>query len=276
MLLQRILTAVPLGILAVWFVLTQSSDSLFYALLFFIAISAWEWSMLCGFNHALMRIAYAVVVIFSIWLVNVLLSNQLLNINVLLLVTVMWWFLLIYRMSTQHPGQASDKKSFVKLLIGFITLVPPVIAMLYIHQQDQGAYWLLYAVSLVWVADTGAYFAGKKLGKNKLAPRLSPGKTREGFYGAAFATGLYSIAAGYYFELDFIRMVELLIIGFFATIFSVAGDLFISLLKRERGVKDTGTILPGHGGILDRIDSITSSAPFFALLLSALIFSGQG
>jgi len=272
MLLQRIMTAVPLGALAVWFVLTQSSEALFYAILFFIAVSAWEWSMLCGFNHVLMRIAYAAVVIGAIYLVYFLLVDHLLSINLLLLVAVVWWLLVIYRMTSKHPEEASNKPSIIKLLIGFITLVPPVFAMIYIHQQPQGAYWLLYSISLVWIADTGAYFSGKRFGKNKLAPRLSPGKTREGFYGAVFATGLYSILAGYLLGLDFIQMVELLIIGFFATIFSVAGDLFISLLKRERGVKDTGAILPGHGGILDRIDSIMPSAPFFALLLGVLIF----
>jgi phosphatidate cytidylyltransferase len=268
------MTAIPLAALAIWFVLSQSSEALFYALLLFILLSAWEWSMLCGFNHPLMRVAYAVIILGVIWLVDFMLLGQWLSINILLWVTVIWWLLLIYRMSTQHPQPVSDKQSTVKMLVGFITLVPPMFAMIYIHQQPQGAYWLLYALSLVWVADTGAYFSGKKFGKNKLAPRLSPGKTREGFYGAVFATGLYSIFVGYFFELDFIHIVILLIIGFFATVFSVAGDLFISLLKRERGVKDTGSILPGHGGILDRIDSITSSAPLLALLLGVLIFNG--
>jgi len=274
MLLQRILTAVPLAILAVWFVLTQSTESLFYALLFFIAISAWEWAMLCGFNDALTRIVYVLVISSAIFLVNFLLTDKWLDIHLLLTVTVIWWFLVIYKMSVSHPAEASDKPSVAKLMMGLIVLVPPVAAMLYIHLQPQGAYWLLYTISLVWVADTGAYFSGKKFGKNKLAPKLSPGKTREGFYGAVFATGLYSILAGYLLELNFIQLVELLIIGFFATIFSVAGDLFISWLKRERGVKDTGAILPGHGGILDRIDSIMPSAPLFALLLSVMIFNG--
>jgi phosphatidate cytidylyltransferase len=274
MLLQRILTAVPLGILAVWFVLTQSAESLSYALLFFIAISAWEWSMLCGFNHKMIRVAYAITVVLSIYGFSLLIVHQYLTLQMLLFVTVIWWLFVIYRMSVKHPEEATEKASVIKMLIGFITLVPPVFAMTHIHGQPQGAYWLLYTISLVWVADTGAYFAGKKFGKVKLAPKLSPGKTREGFYGAVFATGLYSIIAGYALGLDFIQMVELLIIGFFATVFSVAGDLSISLLKRERGVKDTGSILPGHGGILDRIDSIMPSAPLFALLLSVFIFNG--
>ena len=125
----------------------------------------------------------------------------------------------------------------------------------------------------VWVADTGAYFAGKTFGKVKLVPKLSPGKTREGLYGAVLATSLYSVAAAVYFDLSLIQTLLLMIISFFGTLLSIAGDLFISLLKRERGVKDTGAILPGHGGVLDRIDSITSAAPFFAILLHSVIFN---
>ena len=274
MLLQRIMTAVPLAVLAIWFVLTQSSDFLSYAFLFIMSIAAWEWSMLCGFNSPLIRIAYAVIIGLSIWGVNALLANQILNVNLLMLVASVWWLLVIYKMSTSDPAPVSNKPSIAKMLIGFISLVPPLFAMIYVHDQQQGAYWLLYALSIVWVADTGAYFSGKRFGKNKLAPRLSPGKTREGFYGAVLATGLYSIAAGNLLGLSFIQLIELLIIGFFATVYSVAGDLFISMLKRERGVKDTGAILPGHGGILDRIDSVLSSAPLLALLLGVLIFNG--
>ncbi len=84
MLLQRVLTAVPLGVLAVWFLLTQSTESIFYALLFFMALSAWEWSMLCGFNHLVMRLIYAVIVVSAIWVVNVLVTNQWLNIHLTL------------------------------------------------------------------------------------------------------------------------------------------------------------------------------------------------
>jgi len=120
----------------------------------------------------------------------------------------------------------------------------------------------------------GAYFSGKRFGKNKLAPKLSPGKTKEGMYGAVFATAIYSFIFGLIFELKIIELLMLLIIASLATFISVAGDLFLSLLKREKGLKDTGNILPGHGGILDRIDSILSAAPFLALFLSLVIFNG--
>jgi len=274
MLLQRVLTAVPLGILAIWFILTQSSESFLYALLVVIAISGWEWSRLCAYENPVIKVLYASLLVLLAYFIN----KELITVfpvlfDAVVLFSVIIWSLIIYRMNTKDPTEASDVPSIIKMLIGFIILLPPILALYYIHQMEQGEYWVLYTISLVWVADTGAYFSGKRFGKNKLAPRLSPGKTREGLYGAVFATELYTLLAGFFFGLDFIQLIELLIIGFFATLLSVAGDLFISLLKRERGVKDTGAILPGHGGVLDRIDSVLSSAPFFALMLTMLIFN---
>lgn len=274
MLLQRVLTAVPLGLLVIWFVLTQTTDYVFYALLFAVLVSGWEWARLCGYDQPVIRAIYALAILGSTYLIHAWLSAQSSDaLNVVLFFSVIWWSLIIYRMSTNDPASASDEKSVFKMLIGFITLIPPILALTHIHQSQQGPFWMLFAMSLVWIADSGAYFSGKKFGKNKLAPRLSPGKTKEGLYGAVFATELYCVLAGYFFELSFIQIIELLVIGFFATLLSVAGDLFISWLKRERGVKDTGAILPGHGGALDRIDSILSSAPFFALVLNLMIFS---
>jgi phosphatidate cytidylyltransferase len=113
------------------------------------------------------------------------------------------------------------------------------------------------------VADIGAYFSGKHFGKNKLAPAISPGKTREGLYGAIVAVCCYSAAAAYYFELDMTAALWLLSLAIVLTLVSVAGDLYESVLKREFGVKDSGVILPGHGGILDRIDSVLAAMPVF-------------
>jgi phosphatidate cytidylyltransferase len=135
----------------------------------------------------------------------------------------------------------------------------------------QGPAWLFYALSLVWVADSGAYFAGKKFGKNKLAPNISPGKTREGLLGAVLSTSLYTLAASYYFELDRDRAVLLVLLSVIVTIISVSGDLYISFLKREAGLKDSGNILPGHGGMLDRVDSVLAAMPVFLLGFSRWI-----
>lgn len=273
MLYKRILTAIPLAILAIWFILNQSSTALLYALLVVNLIAGWEWSRLSGVSNSLMRAVYAVLVSAASYGIYLYLQTRDDLFVLLMAISVIWWLVLIYRMSVRDPEPASDQLSSIKLVAGLVTLIPPLLAIIHIHSLDQGAYWLLYVLSIVWIADTGAYFSGKRFGKVKLVPKLSPGKTREGMYGAILATSLYSLAAATFFELDFIRMLLLLIISFFATLYSIAGDLFISLLKRERGVKDSGTILPGHGGVLDRIDSITSSAPFFALLLGLMIFN---
>jgi phosphatidate cytidylyltransferase len=132
-----------------------------------------------------------------------------------------------------------------------------------IHQQTAGPQWLMYGLMLVWVADIGAYFSGKRFGKNKLAPAISPGKTREGLYGAVASVSVYTVIAAYYFGLDIITAANLLLLAVVLTLVSVAGDLYESILKREHGVKDSGTILPGHGGMLDRIDSVLAAMPVF-------------
>lgn len=273
MLYQRIVTALPLGILAIWFIITQSTQAMLYALLLINLIAGWEWARLSGIHQPILRALYALLIVAGGYGLYWMQGQQASVFTVVMVFSVILWSLIIYHMSTRDPALASESFSSLKILFGFFTLLPPLLALLYLHGQTQGAYWMLYVVSMVWVADTGAYIAGKTFGKVKLVPKLSPGKTREGLYGAVLATSLYSLAAAVYFELTLIQTVMLLIISFFATLLSIAGDLFISLLKRERGVKDTGVILPGHGGVLDRIDSITSAAPFFAILLHSVIFN---
>ncbi|MDH5484121.1 MAG: phosphatidate cytidylyltransferase [Gammaproteobacteria bacterium] len=273
MLWQRILTGIPLAVVAIWFILSQSTDALFYALLTVSAVAAWEWSRLSGISNLLLRSIYTLVILAVIYVSYPFVLQQQLIFNAIIIVALIWWSSVIYRMSTRGPGAPSEETSLVKALLGFIALVPAILALLYIHQKYQGAYWMLYSLSIIWIADIGAYFSGRKFGKNKLAPTISPGKTLEGMYGALIATTIYTMAATVFFNLDVIQTVLLLVVAFFATLLSIAGDLYISLLKRERGVKDSGAILPGHGGVLDRIDSITSSAPFFALLLDLIVFN---
>ncbi len=269
MLIQRVLTAIPLAALMIWLIFFQPSNSLFYALLVIALIGGWEWSRLSGVNNYMPRAIFSIfIVVITIALEQ---SQNPQSFYLLMAISLLWWFINILKMLPQQVADASDCFSLRKLLIGFIVLVPPVLALISIHQFDQGAYWLFYSMSLVWIADIGAYFSGKRFGKIKLAPAISPGKTREGFYGALLATSLYTLAAAIYFELSIIQTGVFLVISIVATILSVAGDLFISLYKRERGVKDSGNILPGHGGVLDRIDSLTSTAPFFALSLYGLL-----
>ena len=134
---------------------------------------------------------------------------------------------------------------------------------------------LLLLLGGVWIADTAAYFAGRRFGSHKLAPRVSPGKTVEGLIGAYFAVLIYAVIVLRLFrpEAEFAGYLALLVFGFILTSLSVAGDLFESWFKRQAGAKDSGDLLPGHGGILDRIDSVTATMPF-AVLFFARVLSG--
>ena len=271
MLKQRILTAIPLAALIIWGVLTQSSDVIFYALVTIIVISAWEWARLSGVENIVYRIVYAAVMGVLVFLSQQVMVKYPELLNPLLSFSVVFWLVAIYHMFATGPKVDAAGISLLKVILGVVVLLPPILALMQIREQS--SLWLFYCLSIIWVADIGAYFSGKRFGKNKLAPHLSPGKTKEGLYGAVFATAVYSYLASLVFELQAIQTLLLLIIAALATYISVAGDLFFSLLKREQNLKDTGNILPGHGGILDRIDSVTSSAPLLALLLGQVIFN---
>jgi len=137
---------------------------------------------------------------------------------------------------------------------------------LYWVTRDSGAVWLLFVMLLVWTADIGAYFAGRRWGKRKLAPRVSPGKSWEGVYGGLAATMLLALLFALWQPLGVMGGVALIVITAVVTLTSVLGDLFESMLKRYRNIKDSSQLLPGHGGVLDRIDSLTAAIPIFALL----------
>ena len=128
-----------------------------------------------------------------------------------------------------------------------------------------GPFWLFFGLLLIWAMDTGAYFAGRFWGKHKMVVRVSPKKTWEGFCGGMVLTLLVAIVVSLFQHASGYRIGLICILAFVTALFAVLGDLFESLLKREAGVKDSGTLLPGHGGILDRIDSITAALPIFAL-----------
>ena len=168
-------------------------------------------------------------------------------------------FWLRARWALPGPGAAS--------LVGLVLLLPPSLAMAHLRLLSP---WLLLGVmAAVWVADIAAYFTGRAFGRRKLAPNISPGKSWEGAYGAVVGVVIYGLVCLSYFApaLDLSRVLVALpvLVGFTAV--SIIGDLFESMLKRQAGIKDSGSLLPGHGGILDRIDSLTSTLPIAGLLV---------
>ena len=270
MLYQRILTAVPLAAFVFWIIFFQPTAVFSTFLLFIVLVSGYEWARLSGVNNNPLRILFAFVITFVTWAIPLYLADYILW---LIYVSVLWWFSISYYLKFAKPKTANSQLKPDKLFIAFVVLPAAALAMQKIHAMNQGADWLFYALALVWVADIGAYFSGKKFGKNKLAPNISPGKTKEGLVGAVIATSVYTLIASYYFELDTERSALLVLLSVILTFISVSGDLYFSFLKREAGMKDSGNILPGHGGILDRIDSVLAAMPVFAVGYNWLIYA---
>lgn len=262
MLVQRVLTAIPLAAFVVWMIFFQPSPVFFYLVLAIVLISGYEWARLSGVQNIILKCLFAVIIAGVTYTVYHYLPAY---VNPLIDVAVIWWFAISYYLKVTTPKAVDTAFSPAKLLQAFIILPAAALAMQHIHTLEQGATWLFYALSLVWVADIGAYFSGKRFGKNKLAPAISPGKTMEGVLGALLATSLYTFIISRYFELDLVTSLLLLALSVLLTLISISGDLFLSFLKREAGLKDSGSILPGHGGILDRIDSVLAALPVFVV-----------
>ena len=266
MLLQRVLTAIPLAIGIIWIILSPLNHVFFWLTMVITAVAAYEWAKLAGLKTA-GQVVYLLLMCAIPWLVMNH-ANEFLRYYIY--AGVIWWLVICVYLSRALPKNVSSKVSSLKLLAGILVIPAAVLAMNAIHAQYNGPQWLLYGLMLVWVADIGAYFSGKRFGRHKLAPAISPGKTREGLYGAVAAVCLYTAIAAYYFGLDMTNTVYLLLLAVVLTLVSVAGDLYESVLKREHGVKDSGAILPGHGGILDRIDSALAAMPVFMAGLELL------
>jgi phosphatidate cytidylyltransferase len=268
MLLKRILTAsvvVPIVVFGV-LALTQTGFELTLALI--LIISSWEYCNLIQINHLVGKVLYASLVL----TVTYLLNNEPSNLTVVLYATSVWWLIALTWVVMFPNGSRLLRKALaIKLINGLFLFVPMAISLMALHLQD--SVLVLFLLILIWAADIGAYFAGKSLGKNKLCPNVSPGKTLEGVYGGVALSQVAAISY-VYISIQTPSLNDFLIFCFLAlvvSIVSVLGDLFESVLKRIAEVKDSGNILPGHGGLLDRIDSLTSSAPIFFLLFVLLV-----
>jgi phosphatidate cytidylyltransferase len=270
MLLSRILTAIALAVPVVWIILFQPVEILFYLLLLVVFLSGFEWSRLAGVESAWLRLVFALLVTALPWIATEYFNQY---VTIFIGVSVVWWFGVYLYLKQASPVEKGSVVSPVKLLIALLVIPTAVLAMLEIQKGLQGGEWLLYSMMMVWVADIGAYFSGKRFGRRKLAANISPGKTREGLWGGMVATTLYSLVAAFHFELDLERTAYLIVLSLLVTVISVTGDLYESFLKRERGLKDSGKLLPGHGGILDRIDGVLAAMPVFYVGYSQFISS---
>lgn len=176
------------------------------------------------------------------------------------------WLLMFMRLPLYRSGSQVDAGyRLVSTLTAITSITTGWFALSWIRMRPDGAWLILLLLLIVWAADTGAYFAGKTFGKRKLAPQISPGKTRAGFAGGLVAGPLVALLAAWLMPLAQIDPARLVLLSLLTVLASVGGDLLISLHKRTSGCKDSGKLLPGHGGVLDRLDSLLAAAPFFVL-----------
>lgn len=274
MLKQRVITAIILTILflAALFGLSPAYFPLFIGVV--VLIGAWEWANLSSCGAIWQRLLYVgfigAILLAVCWAIGMCTAaEQGLNLPVvksLLIVACAWWALALLLVQGYPSSAILWGHPLMRLLMGVLVLVPTWLALVYVRFQPQGAWLVVMIAAIVAAADIGGYFTGRKFGKRKLAQAVSPGKTLEGFAGGLVSNLILGAVIAY---LSGSNICLLLAIVIPTSLFSVLGDLLESMVKRHAGVKDSGVILPGHGGILDRVDSITAAAPVFALALLA-------
>ncbi|MFN2328665.1 MAG: phosphatidate cytidylyltransferase [Chromatocurvus sp.] len=273
MLRQRVLTAVAMAAAFLGGVLFLSIPTLALTFVLVVALGAWEWAPLAGLESALARAAFVLLVVLGCGALYLNLSlgdsPRRVDVQPLLGVACLWWcFALLWVRS--FPGSAVLWSSRpMRVVMGLMVLLPAWMAAVYLLSFQRGGVLMATLVLLVATADIGAYFIGKRFGRHKLAPAVSPAKTWEGFWGGMIAVVLVTLIIWSTLpaQFDHIGMVAAIAVGLATALTSVLGDLTVSMVKRESGVKDSSSLLPGHGGLLDRLDSLCGAAPTFALAL---------
>lgn len=261
MLKQRVLTAVVLAPLALagLFGLSGGAFALFTGAVLLVGV--WEWVNLAGFASPRARwsgVAVAALLMLLLWATGSVDAAWPLWLGAL------GWLANLYWVTHYPERKAQWGAPWRRLAMGFWVLLPCWVGFQLL--RESGAEWLLFVLLLVWGADTGAYFAGRAFGRRKLAPRVSPGKSWEGVFGGLGVAALLALGFAAWLSLSPGQAALLVIVTLVVTLVSVLGDLLESMLKRFRGIKDSSALLPGHGGVLDRIDSLTAAVPVFALL----------
>lgn len=273
MLKQRIITALILAavFLAALFYLPIALFCVFIALV--VLVGAWEWANLAGWSAAWQRFGYVAVIALVMILVAAYLGlwsgndgGDVEAYRSLILLGCGWWALALLLVQGYPSSAILWGTTAVRLLMGVMVLIPTWIALVFVRAQPEGAWLVLLIVAVVACADIGGYFAGRRWGKHKLKPAVSPGKTWEGFIGGVVANLVLALVLWLVTANTLVILVALILP---TSLFSVLGDLLESMVKRHRGIKDSSALLPGHGGVLDRVDSLTAAAPVFALALMA-------
>lgn len=262
---KRVITAgilIPAVVAAILFLETEQLAMF----LGFIALMAGlEWTGLAGITATPAKIIFLLVLAICLAGTYELISYPWFTDWIFILAAIWWITITIVLFRYRQIDRVAPGVGVGRILICFIVLIPMWAALLLMHRSgDDGPLIMLFMLALIWVADSGAYFAGHRWGKTKLAPVVSPGKSWEGVYGALVGALICGVVLAWY-QQDMPGSIWLIPVCIITVLMSVVGDLFESTLKRKMDMKDSGNLLPGHGGVLDRIDSLTAAAPIFLL-----------
>lgn len=260
MLRSRVLTAAVLAPLFALGVLALSQFWFAFLLGLFVALGAWEWTYLSGYDEPSLKAFGAAAA--GMLMAAVYFSPAGLTEPLLLLTCCGWLAVAVLLFHRRNKGLLTWPRP-LRWVSGVWVLIPAWLAIVVLQHLQAEAVLMLFV--LIWAADIGAYFAGRRWGHRKLAPAISPGKTVAGLWGGFGAAAVVAAAFGAWWGLSAGRCAGLVVWSVAVVLMSVFGDLFESNWKRMAELKDSGGVLPGHGGILDRIDSITAAAPFFVL-----------
>jgi len=259
-----VVTAIVLAAVLLGIMLGLPSIATIWLLTVLVLIGAWEWAGFIGKSTKASRGGYTIAVAVALIAALYFYSKYPVFVQVTMTVAVAWWFIAFLWLCLA-PERVTPVTA---ALAGFLSLVPCWLALVHVTFTTQSPRWVLFTLALVWAADTGAFFAGRWLGRVPLAPRVSPKKTWEGALGGLAASGIVAwVSANWLFEVAAWPFVMTCVA---VAALSVVGDLTESMLKRAAGLKDSGTLFPGHGGMLDRIDSVTAAAPALVFALISL------
>jgi len=280
---QRMATALILALGFVW--VTTFSSSFFFALFIslIVLVASWEWGEFIGLKHGHQKFGYLSVVAFIIMSLFMLLeitpktqSISSVSVSIILALGFLFW-LITLPLLKYYPRNANKWSNKFKIAVmGILTLLPAWVGMVQLKYLLVEGYFVLGLVAMVAAVDSGAYFIGKQFGHEKLAPHLSPNKTWEGALGGFVLCLLVNlllvwILHNFLLTLNGWQIMQLVLLSFGVTFFDVIGDLFISMLKRNRAIKHSGFLLPGHGGVLDRIDGLIAVIPGFVLTVLFMV-----
>lgn len=279
MLKQRIITAISLviGLIAATTQLSLFNFTLFISLV--VVLASWEWSGFIGLNESSAKLTYSLTIAAMIIGLYFILdistrdsSIDFVRASILLGLGLLFWMLMVFVLASYPENKSAWNNESKIACMGMLVLIPSWVGLVVLKSLEEAGLLVLALVILVAAVDIGAYFAGVNFGSRKLAPNLSPKKTWEGVWGGFALCAVISVAMiwaanSYFLDLTSAQMVVLFFLAPLTTFFSVIGDLLESMLKRNQNIKDSGRLLPGHGGILDRIDGLVATAPPFVLLL---------